>query len=199
MNPDDIRARLGLLTAEPRMRIREFRAIEGMFDRLAPAAVLIPLTERGGEMEVVLTKRSERLRKHSGEVSFPGGRKDEGDPDLVQTALRESAEEIRLQPDDVTVFGALLRMPTVTGFEVTVYVGEFAQPYELAPNPDEIDTIIEAPLADFVDERLYRREEVEWNGHRFPMHSFDIQGHNVWGATALMMVTLLDFLKGNES
>lgn len=198
MKPDEIRERLGLLGPKPRARIREFRAIDDLFDELAPAAVLIPLTERDGRMDVVLTKRSEKMRKHSGEVSFPGGRMEEDDDDLIQTALRESEEEIALRPTDVKVYGALMQMPTVTGYEVSVYVGEFDQPYELRPNPDEIATIIEAPLTDFVDDELHRQEEIEWGGRRFPMHYFDIQGHNVWGATAYMLVELMDYLTGTK-
>ncbi len=177
------------------MRVREFRALDEMFDELAPAAVLIPLTERNGAMDVVLTKRSSKLRKHSGEISFPGGRRDDDDIDLAGTALRESHEEIALIPADVQVYGALMQMPTVTGFEVTVFVGEFSQPYELQANPDEIETIIQTPLTDFIDESLHRLEQMEWQGVRFPMHYFDIQGHNVWGATAYMLVNLMDYLQ----
>lgn len=195
MNPDDIRERLLRLNDEPLKRVREFRALDEMFDNLAPAAVLVPLTELDGRMDVVLTKRSAKLRKHPGQVSFPGGRQDETDVDLAFTALRESHEEIALLPDDVRIYGALMRMPTITGFEVTVYVGEFGQPYELAPNPAEIDAIIQTPLTDFIDDSLYRQEQAEWQGLKFPMHYFDIQGHNVWGATAYMLVELMDFLK----
>lgn len=198
MNPDDIRERLKQLNDRPRKRVREFRALDEMFDELAAAAVLVPLTELDGRMDVVLTKRSQKLRKHPGQVSFPGGRRDDTDRDLVFTALRESHEEIALQPADVEVYGALMQMPTVTGFEVTVYVGEFSQPYELSPNPAEIDTIIQTPLTDFIDDSLYRQEEAEWGGMKFPMHYLDIQGHNVWGATAYMLVELMDYLTGNR-
>lgn len=88
-----------------------------------------------------------------------------------------------------------MQMPTVTGFDVSVYVGEFRQPYDLTANVAEIDTIIQTPLTDFLDDALYRQEEMEWEGMKFPMHYFDIQGHNVWGATAHMIVTLMNYLK----
>ena len=100
----------------------------------------------------------------------------------------------RCRPEDVEIYGALMQMPTVTGFEVTVYVGEFQQPYELSANPAEIETIIQTPLTDFADDDLYRQEMVEWSGHTFPMHYFDIQGHNVWGATAYMLVAFMEHL-----
>lgn len=195
MKPGDIRDRLARLSDEPRFRLREFRKIEELFDHLSPAAVLIPLTERDGSMEIVLTKRSPELRKHSGEVSFPGGRRDDEDNDLVRTALRESEEEIALHPGDVSIFGSLMQMPTVTGFEVTTYVGEFPQPYVLDPNPSEIASIIQAPLDAFMDESIHHIEMREWDGHTFPIHYYDYDGYTVWGATALMLTTLLDYLR----
>lgn len=194
MTPDQIRQRLRALDPEPRFRLTEFAGLRDLFSDLSEAAVLIPLTERDGAMEVVLTQRSLALRKHSGEVSFPGGRRDPEDESLVRTALRESHEEIALFPDDVDVYGALMRMPTVTGYEVTVYVGEFSQPYELDPNPHEIETLIQGPLTDFLDDSIHRKEERLWNGHKVPIHYFDWRGHNVWGATAFMLVTLMDYL-----
>lgn len=190
-----MRDKLRRLSGEPLFRIREFEALEALFPQLRPAAVLVPLTEVDGTLDIVLTKRSEELRKHSGEVSFPGGRQDPDDAHLVETALRETYEEIAIRPDDVEVYGALLSMPTVTGYDVTVYVGEFGSPYELVPNPDEIDTIIQAPLTAFLDDANYRTEEREWGGFRFPMHYYDYDGHVVWGATAYMLHTLLEYLR----
>ena len=168
------------------------------FDELTEAAVLILLTEREGDFHVVLTKRSDALRKHAGQISFPGGRRDAEDADLTVTALRETHEEVAIASTSVSIFGALLRMPTVTGYEVTAYVGELSPPYQMVANPDEIDEIIVAPLADFRNDELHRTEDVEWSGHRFPVHFFDIQGHNVWGATAHMMVALMDYLRGDR-
>lgn len=197
MKPDDIRARLKRLSDEPRLHLREISGLEDLFGELRPAAVLVPLTERDGEMDVVLTKRAEDLRKHAGQISFPGGRRDDEDDDLVATALRESHEEIALRPDDVRVYGALMQMPTVTGYDVTVFVGEFDQPYDLDPNPFEIDELIEAPLSAFFDESIHRIDTREWNGIEVPIHFYDYEGYNVWGATAFMLNTLLEYLKGD--
>lgn len=192
MSPDEIRARLLSLSPEPPDR-PNFLEVSHKFETLAPAAVLVALTERKGELEVVLTKRATTLRAHPGEVSFPGGRMDATDRDLQFTALREAHEEIALRPDDVTMYGALMRMPTITGFEVTMYVGEFDQPYHLDPNPDEIDTLLHAPLTYFERDNGTVRD-VDWGGRTFQMYSFDVDGHNVWGATAFMLVELIDFL-----
>lgn len=192
MSPEKIRARLKQLTLDPPDR-PDFLEVTHSFQNLTPAAVLVPLTERDGSLDVILTKRATTLRAHPGEVSFPGGRMDATDHDLAFTALREAHEEIALRPADVTIYGALMRMPTITGFEVTMYVGEFSQPYHLDPNPDEIDTLLRAPL-DFFGPSNRTMREVDWEGRRFPMYSFDLDGHNVWGATAYMLVELLDFL-----
>ena len=86
-------------------------------------------------------------------------------------------------------------MPTVTGYDVTTYVGEFPDGTVMTPNPDEIETIIVAPLDDFLDGNIHRVEEREWKGFRFPMHYFDYQGHNIWGATAYMLHALLEHLR----
>ena len=192
---EDIRRRLELLSDKPRLDYKD-TFLADMFDELTPAAVLIPLTMReDGQFEVVLTKRSKALKKHSGEISFPGGRMDDDDTDLVYTALRESHEEIALLPSDVNVFGALLKMPTVSGYTVTVYVGEFPQPYKLEPNPDEIETLIQAPLLHFADLEQHRIEERDWNDMKFPIHFFDYDEHLVWGATGFMLYTLLEYLE----
>ncbi len=190
---DEIRRKLSMLSDKPRFDFKDTWAAE-LFDELTPAAVLVPLTPTENGLDVVLTKRSPALNKHPGQVSFPGGRMDEDDRDLVWTALRESHEEIALEPDDVTVYGALLKLPTITGYTVTAYVGEFPQPYELDPNPNEIETLIQAPLMHFAQDDIYRLEYQTWENHEFPMHYFDYEDQVVWGATGFMLYTLLEYL-----
>lgn len=190
----DIRQKLSKLSDKPKLDFRKTPLAEH-FDALTPAAVLIPLTQTGDmRMDVVLTERSKSLNKHAGEISFPGGRQDHDDTDLIHTALRESHEEIALLPSDVEIYGALLRMPTVSGYSVTVYVGEFSQPYELSPNPHEIETLIQAPLLHFAAEGIHRVEDHEWNDMKIPIHFFDYEEHLVWGATGFMLYTLLQYL-----
>ncbi len=193
MTPEDVRARLRDLELTPRRRTREFAELEKTFGKLRPAAVLAPLTERDGRFEVVVTKRAETLRKHAGQFSFPGGRKDPTDTDLLYTALRETHEEIAIRPDDVSVFGALMSMPTVTSYDVTMFVGEFESPYELVGNPAEIDTIVHIPLN--LLPQIHRTEPAQWNGHEFEMHFFEYGEHVVWGATAYMLHCMLQFLR----
>ena len=191
-DPDRIRERLGRLTRDP-IEAWHDRADFDEFD-LDSAAVLMPLTVRDGEFHLVLTHRADELENHSGEVSFPGGRAEPEDNTLVETALRESYEEIALHPGDVEVFGALTEMPTITGFEIVSFAGEFESPYELIANPREIETVFAAPLSVLADPDIHRLEHREWGGETYPVHFFEYDGHVIWGATGFLLDSLLRYL-----
>jgi 8-oxo-dGTP pyrophosphatase MutT (NUDIX family) len=189
---DEVRQRLAGLDHKPR---RTWHREHDFAHRdLSESAVLIALTERDGDLDVLFTQRSHDLRHHSGEVSFPGGRREPEDDSLTETALREAYEEVALLPSDVDVYGALTHIPTITGFQVTAYVGEFPSPYELIVNPDEIHLIFEAPLRELADPAIHRLERREFDGKVYPVHFFDWNGHVIWGATGFMLDTLLDYL-----
>jgi 8-oxo-dGTP pyrophosphatase MutT (NUDIX family) len=195
--PQKIRRRLQALGDRPQVA---FERVPGVsMEGLTPAAVLIALTEIEGQMHAVFTKRPDTMPEHSGEVSFPGGRVEDEDESLEQTALRESQEEIALHPEAVELFGALVRMPTVTGYVVTTFVGEFKQPYELQPSPREIETLFTAPLVELAEPTRHRLESRSWNGHTFELHFYEYDGQVIWGATGYMLHTLLGFLGGEES
>lgn len=192
--PQALRRRLARLSRHPRMRWHD-RVDLGFSDsELAPSAVLIPLTEREGDLHVVFTQRSLEMNTHSGEISFPGGRREPGDNSLVETALREAYEEIALLPSDVDVFGALTEIPTVTGFKITAFVGEFDSPYDFILNQREIHLLFLAPIAALIEPGAHRIEEREWSGQRFPVHFFDYRGHTIWGATGFLLFQLLQYL-----
>lgn len=187
-----IRRRLDQLGATPRTRWSERSGLEG--GDLDAAAVLIPLFERDGRMHVVFTHRAAHLSTHSGEVSFPGGRVEPQDSDREETALREAHEEIALPPEGVDVFGALTEMPTITGFHVRAYVGEFDGGEELVANPAEIETIFSASIPELVDPDIHRLEQREWEGQVFPVHFFEYGEHTIWGATGYLLWSFLDYL-----
>ncbi len=156
---------------------------------LRDAAVLAPLFWRSGEPWVLLTRRPMTLRKHPGQVAFPGGGRDPSDVTLLHTALRETQEELGIAPDDVEVLGMLGTMPTITGYFVTPFVGVIPEGVALTPNPVEIERVLEAPLF-----RLRRgtrfvygadRESWEWEG------STDF----VWGATFRMLSQLVEHVE----
>lgn len=191
-HPDAVRSKLEKLTESPMQRWHQQR--DFAHRDLSESAVLIALSERAGDLEVLFTQRSHNLRSHSGEISFPGGRREPQDDSLIETALREAYEEVALVPKDVHVFGALTRMPTITGYRVTAYVGEYPDPYDLIINPDEIHLIFRAPLRELADPSIHRVEEREFDGKIYPVHFYDYEGHVIWGATGFLLSVLLEYL-----
>jgi 8-oxo-dGTP pyrophosphatase MutT (NUDIX family) len=157
------------------------------------AAVLAPLYEVDGELFVILTRRTWNLRSHSGEVSFPGGREDDGDGSLWETALRESREEIRLDTDAVEQIGELDHLATVTSRSFIVpYVGALPARPAIEAAPAEVASILHVPVAELLDPAIYREERwaFPWAEDR-PIFFFELVGDTVWGATAAMLRQLL--------
>ena len=191
-DPDEIREKLAELSTKPRSEWHDRNEID--HGELSESAVLIPFGERDGDLFFVFTERAHDMSTHSGEVSFPGGRREIDDNTLVETALREAYEEIALHPSDVEVYGSLTQIPTITGYRVTSYIGEFEAPYDFIINPDEIHQMFEAPLSVLADPAIHRLEEREWNGQVFPVHFFDYEDHVIWGATGFILFQLLQFL-----
>lgn len=150
------------------------------------AAVLVPIFPGpDGAPQLVLTRRADTLRHHTGEMCFPGGLREAADPDLLATALREAHEEIALDPARVAVLGALDDILTYRGARITPYVGVVPADYPFAPDPAEVAEVVKLPLADFarpdflrVEERLYP------DGVRRPVYFFQMGPYLVWGATA---------------
>lgn len=162
----------------------------GTPDRLA--AVLVPLVT-DGETRVILTKRTETLSRHAGEVSFPGGLADPGEAPTT-TALRETEEELGLAGGAVEVLGALGAVHTrVLGTLIVPVVGLLAEEPALRPNAAEIDRVLTLSLADLAT--LGRETTFTWEGETFPTYVFDTQGNVVWGATARILRGLLDALE----
>ncbi|MDP8994160.1 MAG: CoA pyrophosphatase [Pseudomonadota bacterium] len=154
-----------------------------------PAAVLVPVVDRC-EPTVILTLRPETMRKHAGQISFPGGRIDPGDAGPVEAALREAEEEIGLPPDRVEVIGTADRYRTITGFEVTPVIGIVPPGVEVRPHPGEVAAVFEAPLAYLLDPAHQKVRTVEWRGRERCYYEIDYEGRRIWGATAAMIVNL---------
>jgi len=155
-----------------------------------PAAVLIGLRE-GVQPRMVLTVRTAHLHAHAGQVAFPGGRSEADDGDAVTTALRESEEEIGLARAQVTPLGYLDCFETISGFCVTPVVARIAADAQLYPAPDEVAEVFEVPLAFFLEPANLRRYTLEFRGHQRAMVEFVHGGHRIWGATAAMLLNLL--------
>jgi len=145
------------------------------------SATLTCLFEREGDTYVWLTKRPETMRSHSGQVSFPGGKRDPGDASLLFTALREAEEELGVRPHHADVLGALDDVVTFTGFVITPYVAWIRGPFEPTPNPAEVARVLAAPLRTFAS----RARGV------FPKVGWEVDGELVWGATAAVLRNLV--------
>jgi 8-oxo-dGTP pyrophosphatase MutT (NUDIX family) len=153
------------------------------------AAVLVPVVDRP-RPTVILTLRPETMRKHAGQISFPGGRVDPGDDGPIDAALREAEEEIGLPRGLVEVIGTADRYRTVTGFEVTPVIGIVPPDLILSPHPGEVAAMFEAPLDYLLDPAHQAVRTAEWRGRERSYFEIDYEGRRIWGATAAMIVNL---------
>lgn len=186
--------RAGLDAAGPAVR-SERETLPGID---TPAAVLVPLYEHQGELHVILTRRTWNLRSHSGEVSFPGGRRDDDDEDLWATALRETREEIALDTGVVERIGELDHLATVTSRSFIVpYVAALPGRPDTTANPGEVSAVLHVPVAELLDPAIYREErwQLPWAEDR-PIFFFEIVGDTIWGATGAMLRQLLGLVTG---
>jgi 8-oxo-dGTP pyrophosphatase MutT (NUDIX family) len=188
---DDVRAALDASGAPMRSER------ESMPDIDRPSAVLAPLYEHDGELYVLLTRRTWELRAHSGEVSFPGGRQDDGE-DLWDTALREAHEEVALDPAGVEVLGELDHLATITSRSFIVpFVAALPGRPETVANPAEVSAVLHVPVAELLDPANFREERwtFPWAEDR-PIFFFELVGDTVWGATGAMLRQLLGLVTG---
>jgi 8-oxo-dGTP pyrophosphatase MutT (NUDIX family) len=153
------------------------------------AAVLVGVLDQP-EPEIVLTRRSERLALHAGQVSLPGGAAMESDPTGVLTALREAEEEIGLRESNVRPIGFLSRVDTISDFRVLPVVGLVRQAEPFVPDQNEVDEVFTLPLAHALDLQRWREQFIERQGARHRVHSMEWQGHTIWGITAAILLDL---------
>ncbi len=156
-------------------------------DQLRPAAVLIGLLARPQGVQLLLTQRTDHLRHHAGQISFPGGRMEAQDADAVATALRETEEEVGIAPAQVEVVRALPRYRTLTGFVITPVVGVIDPDARLHLDTNEVAHSFELPLARVLGRENFKRHEREIHGHRRAFWVLEYGPHFIWGATAGML------------
>lgn len=159
-----------------------------------PAAVLVAVTDRA-EPGVILTRRTDSLRRHAGQIAFPGGRIDPEDDGAVAAALREAREEIGLDPAAVELVGSGDRYRTITGFEVQPVVGVIPPDLMFVPEPGEVAAVFEVPLAFVLDPANHVLASAAWQGRERHYYEIRWDGHRIWGATAAMLVNLSRRLK----
>jgi 8-oxo-dGTP pyrophosphatase MutT (NUDIX family) len=158
---------------------------------LSRAAVLVPLYANAGDPYVLLTRRRANLRRHAGQVSFPGGRIEPGE-EPREAALREAQEEIGLDPARVELIGRLDEtLVLATGFRLTPWVGVVPYPYPYLAHPGEVEAILEVPIASLARPGAHRTEEVEAYGERHLVHFYDLPAVTIWGATARILDQLI--------
>jgi len=161
---------------------------------LKPAGVLVPIMQRASGLSVLLTQRAPDLKHHAGQASFPGGRMEPHDADVRATALRETHEEVGIDPGHVDVIGYLRAMPTITGFAVTPVIGLVSESVELVIDRTEVDYAFEIPLEILLDEQNDQLVERNWEGRRFRLREFHYARERVWGATAYMLLAFREFV-----
>jgi 8-oxo-dGTP pyrophosphatase MutT (NUDIX family) len=155
-----------------------------------PAAVLLPIIEHKEQISMLFTLRAKHLKHHAGQVSFPGGKQESSDRNLLATALRETREEIGLPEEGVEIIGNLPRYRTISRFEVLPFIGFITPPINLTLDKNEVDSVFEVPLDYLLDQNNHLIHWVQRKDQRYPIYFIPWQGNNIWGATAAFVRTL---------
>ena len=186
--------RYGVVSSERRAELREFFP-----EQPKPAAVLVPLIERDSGLTVLLTERASALTHHAGQISFPGGRIDARDVDVLSAALRETEEEIGLSRRHIELAGYLPDHLIISGYRVTPVVGFVRPDFELRLEPTEVAGVFEMPLRHLLDERNHVRRRRRFAGQELELTDLPFGEHNIWGATAGMLLTFYRVLMGRDA
>jgi 8-oxo-dGTP pyrophosphatase MutT (NUDIX family) len=163
---------------------------------LRPAGVLVPLRVAGGEVTVTLSRRTEHVPHHKGQICFPGGSRDPGDRDLLGTALREAEEELGIRGGDVELLGAMAPVPTVTGFYIQPFVARIPQDARFHLDGFEVAETFDAPLSAFTDFSRYRAAGTTFLGKPYTVYFLDYDRFTIWGATARILHDLAELACG---
>ncbi|MGH8517708.1 MAG: CoA pyrophosphatase [Panacagrimonas sp.] len=168
------------------------RWLSAFMKTLRPAAVLAPVLRRGDDYSLVLTRRAEHLSSHKGQISFPGGRRDDTDISAAANALREAQEEVGLDPARVEVLGYLDDYPVISRYLVTPVVGLVEGGFTPLADPSEVAEVFELPLELVLDPASYQRKTLTREGMLVPFYEINWRGYRVWGATAGMLWNLCE-------
>ncbi len=163
-----------------------------------PASVLVPLIARAQGLQVLLTRRTDHLSDHAGQISFPGGRVEPHDASEVAAALRETEEEIGLVHHQIDLLGTLREYFIPTGYRVTPVVGWIEPPFQLNIDPFEVAEVFEVPLAYFFNPARHILQQDVKDGRMRQYYAIPWQQHNIWGATAGILVDLYQVLSGDQ-
>ncbi|MFC1953672.1 NUDIX hydrolase [Chloroflexota bacterium] len=160
---------------------------------MIPSAVLLPIFVKEMEYHLIFTRRTNKVKVHKGQISFPGGAYENEDAGLLDTALRESAEEIGLEPSDVELLGEMDDISTInSGFAISPFVGFIPWPYEFRLDPWEVDSLIKIPIPALLSPDCRHRESQDIWGEAIPSFSYHYQDDIIWGASARILYQFLD-------
>jgi len=173
---------------------RPGKVLEQPSPGLRESAVLAPLFMRESQPYAVFTKRPAALRQHGGQVSFPGGTRDPEDLTPLHTALREAHEELGIPPSDVAVLGMLDEVPTITNYRVLPFVGVIPPDFQYRANPEEIEEVIEVPLAHLFNPAVHRIERHQVMGIERDIYFYDYGSNVIWGVTGRILRGLLQVI-----
>ncbi|GLX77310.1 coenzyme A pyrophosphatase [Thalassotalea insulae] len=161
---------------------------------LRQSAVLIVLIEQDGLLQVLLTKRANHLKHHSGQICFPGGKVEQSDNSFIDTALREAQEEIGLSPDKVSVIGQLHPYQTISGFSITPVVAILEQAVDYQIDNNEVAEVFQVPLRHFLNANGHFSIDVQHQSGNHQVHFMPYQHYNIWGATAAILKDLIQLI-----
>jgi 8-oxo-dGTP pyrophosphatase MutT (NUDIX family) len=211
LNPDELRSRIlrRFEGTQPRHELADWRLLGVDAERSrrlqrhfpadpVPAAVLVALVDRPEGLTVLLTERASQLAQHAAQISFPGGRLEESDPDVASAALREAQEEIGLDPARVRVFGYLPDHLVISGFRVTPVLSLVRPPFELTPNPAEVAEVFEVPLSHVFDRNNHKARLRRVGDEDLLLYDIPWQGQHIWGATAGMLLTFVRMVQEGQ-
>lgn len=160
-----------------------------------PSAVLIPLYQKQGKYYIIFIRRTETVKTHKGQISFPGGMRDKSDETLLHTAIRESGEEIGLKTKDIEIIGEMDdEITTTSNYIVTPFVAVIPWPYRFTKNRDEVAEIIEVPINMLLEKGHLKANTENLNGRPIESFTYYYQGKVIWGATARILKKLLDMI-----
>lgn len=182
-------------TLEARLTSRSPRPLNLPGLVLRESAVLVPLFEREGVPYILFTRRPAHLRNHANQFSFPGGGRDAEDPTPLHTALRETEEELGIDRSRVRVLGMLDEVPTTTSFRIQPFVGVIPGDGQYRPNAEEVEFILEVPLANLLDPDIRRTEKRTVRGTEYDVYFYTYNTHVIWGATARILYELLEHIR----
>ena len=178
-----------MLLSHIRKKVKEYQSRELECSADIRASVMVPLFQKEDGLHIMLTKRTDEMKAHPGEISFPGGMYEERDADTMQTALRECCEEIGVRASDVEILGRLDDVRTLTGFVITPYVGIIPYPYAFKINQEEVAYLVHLPFEHLKNYDLVR-EQIDYRGKKETIDALYYNGERIWGATCRILLKL---------